>query len=541
MKLILSSIIFLLTIPFGLPGGAQSGGIYTFHLKDKKGSPFTVERPGEFISPRALARREREHIQVTGEDLPVSPAYLDTLRSLGLEIHCCSRWFNTVTGHVSNPALLDILGKLNFIDSIRLVKPDLTKKSIRDKWHEKLWQEETPDYLQQLAMLNGPALHEKGYRGQGVLIAVLDAGFYRVNELPAFDSLRAAGRILGTRDMVARNADVWDDHTHGMNVLSILAGIIPGSLMGGAPDASYWLIRTEDVFSEYPVEEEYWLAGAELADSAGADIITSSLGYYTFDDPRFDHTYADMNGRTTVAARAAVMAARRGIIVVNSAGNEGNKPWHYIITPSDADSILAAGAVDINLQPSSFTSYGPSSDGRIKPDVAALGVGVYVQLPDGTVGRGSGTSFSAPLISGMTACLRQAFPNISAQEIIRTVRASSSRFTHPDDLLGYGIPDMKKAWDLLYLTGKLKEENKPLVFPTPCTDRLSIALKTEKEEEISVTIFDPTGARILAMKTHASPGINLLHTDLSSLSAGTYIVEVIYNGRSVTQPVIKIK
>ncbi len=541
MKMIRPSIILSLMIFNGLLAFGQSAGIYTLHLTDKKGSLYTLDHPEAFLSDRSLQRREREHIPVTMEDLPVSQAYLDTLRSLGAEIYSRSKWFNTVTVHITDPSLPDTLRKLTFVDSIRLVKPETTRKSLLKKWQTDGVEEDTPDYLQQLAMLNGLSLHDHGFRGKGVLIAVLDAGFYHVNELPAFDSLRAAGRILGTRDMVARNDNVWDDHTHGMNVLSILAGILPGSLIGAAPDASYWLIRTEDVFSEYPVEEEYWLAGAELADSVGADIITSSLGYFLFDDPRFNHTYADMNGRTTVAARAAVMAARRGIIVVNSAGNEGNKPWHYIITPADADSILAVGAVTTSLQPASFTSFGPASDGRVKPDVAALGVGVYVQVPDGTVSRGSGTSFSAPLISGMTACLRQAFPDKPAQEIIRAIRASSSRFTHPDSLVGYGIPDMETAYESIYFTEKLESRNKPLVFPNPFTSGITIALSSEKEEDVTVTIYNTMGSEVLSQDARLYPGINILKIRLATLSAGAYILKTRYNGRSVTQTIVKIK
>jgi hypothetical protein len=541
MNAIRHIILLLLMILPALPVTSQSPGIYTLYLKDKQGTEYSLDHPEEFLSARALQRREREQIPVTYEDLPVSQVYLDSLQSLGMEIYCRSRWFNTVTVHTTDTLLIDTLPQLGFIDRIRLVKPDKTLKSLGNKWQNNFSAGEDQGYLKQLSMLHAPAVHDKGYRGAGVVIAVLDAGFYHVNFLPAFDSLRTAGRILGTRDMVARNENVWDDHTHGMNVLSILAGIIPDELMGIAPDASYWLIRTEDVYSEYPVEEEYWLAGAELADSVGADIISSSLGYYTFDDPRFDYTYADMDGRTTIAARAAVMAARRGIIVVASAGNERNKTWFYIITPADADSILAAGAVDTLLQPTSFTSSGPAADGRVKPDVSALGRNVYVQLPDSTVGQGSGTSFSAPLISGMTACLRQAFPDLPSQQLIRTIRECSSHFNNPDTLTGYGIPDMLKIFGVLGITEKVKDDNNLFVYPNPFFDDVTLTLTSRTGGTVILSVYNPTGARVFHSRKTLHPGLNMLPAGLSGLPAGSYILEVQHNGGRSSTHLIKIR
>ncbi len=541
MNPIRTSFLLLFMILPALRSAGQQEGIYTVHLKDKKGTLYSLDHPEDFLSARALARREREQITVTFEDLPVSQAYLDTLQSLGMKVYSRSRWFNTVTGYLKNPDLYDTISKQDFVDSIRLVKPVTTGKSVSKKWETAAPGAITQDYLFQLSMLNGLTVHERGYRGEGVLIAVLDAGFYRVNILPAFDSLRNAGRILGTRDMVARNATVWDDHSHGMNVLSILAGILPGEMMGAAPDASYWLIRTEDVYSEYPVEEEYWLAGAELADSVGADIISSSLGYYTFDADTFNHTYGDMDGRTTVAARAAVMAARRGIIVVNSAGNERNKTWYYIITPADADSILAVGAVDTLGQPSAFTSSGPSADDRVKPDVSALGVGVFVQVPDSTVRQGSGTSFSAPLIAGMTACLRQAFPDTPAQKIIQAIREASNHFSEPDVLTGYGIPDMTKPFETLRIAEKLKNGNTPLAYPNPFRDKLTLAITCSAGGEVTLSVYNMTGSRILKREATLTPGLNLLHTDLSQLSTGPYILKIDHHGQVSTLHVIKIR
>jgi subtilisin family serine protease len=540
-KLWRTIFLFLLLISGTLSAESQTPGIYTLHLTDKEGTGYTLDHPEEFLSPRALQRREQQEIPVTYEDLPVSQVYLDSLQSLGMEISCCSRWFNTVTAHISDTALIDTLPKLGFINKVRLVKPDYPRKSTREKWLDTFSVESTPTYLKQLSLLNGLALHERGYRGKNMLIAVLDAGFFHVNTLPAFDSLRAAGRIAGTRDIVDPPSGVWEDHAHGMYVLSILAGNIPGELLGAAPEASYWLIRTEDAGSEYPVEEEYWLAGAELADSVGADIISSSLGYFTFDDARFDHSYADMDGLTTVAARAAVMAARRGMIVVNSAGNERNNPWYYIITPADADSILAVGAVDTLLQPTYFTSAGPAADGRVKPDVAALGRDVFIQLSDSTVGQGSGTSFSAPLLSGMTACLWQAFPTVKAQKIIQTIRECSSHYDQPDDLTGYGIPDMMKPFDILSIQENTEEKNALFVYPNPFAISPTIGYTCEKGGKMSLAVYTLTGTRILFKEIIAHAGLNLLPVDLSRLPSGPYLLEVYHQEKRTETHIIKIE
>ncbi len=505
----------------------QEAGIYTLHLKDKKGTPYRVDRPQDFLSAAALARRAREGVAVTYDDLPVSPAYLDTLRRAGLTIRCTSRWFNTVTVTIDDPALLDTIRTFRFVDGLRLVRPFGSKSSSTPhKFDKEQIISNVMEGLPQLTMVRGDELHALGYRGRGVLVALLDAGFYHADRLPAFDSLRDDDRIAGTRDMVSGNTTVWDDHPHGMYVLSILAGLYD-RLTGSAPEASYLLIRTEDASSEYPVEEEYWLAGAELADSAGAEIISSSLGYFTFDDPRFDHIYRDLDGHTTVAARAALEAARRGIIVVASAGNEGNDTWHYILTPADADSILAVGAVNVNGLPTAFTSYGPAADGRVKPDVAALGEEVTIQNTQGGLSTGAGTSFSAPIVAGMMACLRQAFPSLPSQALIAALRYHASQYDHPDDRLGYGIPDAIGTYHELLLMSRLHHAaGKLLVRPNPSRGQVIISFLTEHEAPATLLITDLAGKRIMEIPFTAHPGYNSRQLNLDGLAAGTYILHL---------------
>jgi len=528
MRFLVRLFIFFCFLSAVNTAAGQKPGIYTIQFTDKNGSPYSIAHPEAFLSLRALQRRNKQNIPVRETDLPLSPNYTDSLRSLGLKILCNSRWFNTVTILSDDTILIDTLSRLDFVRSVRLVKPAFSGKSGFSKWSH-ITVTETADFSPvQLKMLHGNDLHNHGYKGKGIVIAVLDAGFYHVDQLSAFDSLWDDHRILGMHDFVEGNTSVFEDHVHGMYVLSILAGNIPGKLNGSAPAASYWLFRTEDVSSEYPVEEDYWTAAAEFADSAGADIISSSLGYSIFDDPSLSYTYHDMNGRTTRVARSAVMAARRGMIVVTSAGNEGNRAWHYIISPADADSTLAAGAVDSLGHYAFFSSRGPTADGRIKPDVSAMGVSVLLQGANGQLLRGNGTSFSTPLISGLTACLWQAFPDAGAREIITAVRTSADHYMHPDNYTGYGIPDYLSAYTRLKIARQLSDTYPVAVFPNPFHEQLNLIFKNAGYPVLQIRIFDLTG-RLEFSKTlyDLHEGTQFIPLNLKKyLSAGLHILQI---------------
>ncbi|MEO5946850.1 MAG: S8 family serine peptidase, partial [Chitinophagaceae bacterium] len=298
---------------------------------------------------------------------------------------------------------------------------------------------------------NGEFLHNIGLRGQGMQIGMLDNGYTNYTVLNAFDSVRLQNQILGTWDFVNREANVINDGSHGMNCFSTIAANIPGQFIGKAPKASFWLYKTEDDNGEYPIEEFNWVYGAERADSSGADIISSSVGYYDFDNASFNYTYADMNGNTTIAAKGADMAAKKGLLVFNSIGNSGNSSSKYLITPSDADSIVAVGAVNSSGVVGSFSSYGPSSDGQIKPDMASVGVSAMIQTSSNTIGFSNGTSFACPNMAGLGTCLWQGFPEFNNMRIIRELQKASSKFSNPDDRVGYGIPDMKLAFSNLLI------------------------------------------------------------------------------------------
>ena len=384
----------------------------------------------------------------------------------------------------------------------------------------------------QITIHEGEFLHNKGFQGAGIKIAVFDAGFYKYQNITAFDSLRINNRILDTWDFVQQNGSVNEDDAHGMWCLSILAANIPGTFVGSAPEASYYLYRTEDVATEFPIEEQNWAAAAEQADSLGVDIITSSLGYNQFDDSVFNHTYSDMNGQNTMITRASTYAINKGIIITNSAGNEGARKWKYIVAPADGIDVLTVGAINILQKVAAFSSYGPSSDGRVKPDVTSVGWNTFLISSTGEVGRGNGTSFSNPNIAGLTACLWQAFPTLSNKEIINAIRQSSDHYTNPDDRIGYGIPNMHKAYTILEGLQRSKDLKRILkndrlkIFPNPISNQFNIFYKSDLTGKVNFQLIDLSGRliRTESFELMKDSYQLFLIDNLSGLSAGEYIL-----------------
>ena len=446
---------FFLLFNFLVPEAeAQVLPRYLIYFKDKANTPFSVQKPEAFLSQRAIARRQRQGIAITTADFPVNAAYVQALQQTGARVFFTSRWFNAAVLEATD-AQWTAIKALPFYKSTERnlpIAPASTPGLARlGAVHDKFGTQETIDYGRtqgQLAMLGIPEIHEKGFHGEGMLVAVLDAGFPKANEVGYLKPIFDGNRMLDTYDFVSRKTGVYDNHTHGLNCLSIIGAEQPGLLVGAAYKASFALYRTENDFSETPYEEATWIMAAERADSLGVDIISSSLGYNLFDNPVYDYAIKDLDGRTALITKAALQAARRGILVVNSAGNSGNDPWKFITPPADADSVLAIGAVLPNRSYAAFSSIGPTTDGRIKPDVSAQGVGTVIGNTAGNATSGSGTSFSAPLIAGMAAVLWQEFPYLTAQQLIKVLQKAGDQAANPDNLLGYGIPTIQRAEEI---------------------------------------------------------------------------------------------
>lgn len=457
---------YLLGFLFLLFSAIESNAQRTKHViffTDKNETSFSLAQPSSYLSQRAVERRTKYNIPVDSTDLPVIDRYVDSVRLSGsVTILGRLRWMNAVLIQTSDAAALNKINSFSFVkrrDSIAYRSSSSTLFKKRTETITPVLQQRTSklaadvfNYGQssaQVKMHAGEFLHNIGAKGQGMRMAFLDAGYFGYLNNPFFDSARLQNRILSTYDFVMNEPSVQEDDAHGMACFSIVAGNIPGSFVGTAPYASYYLLRTEDAPTEQIIEEYNWGLAAEYADSAGVDVISSSLGYNTFDAPAYNHSYADMNGNSTIITRYADLAAKKGMLVVTSAGNEGNKSWKYITAPADGDSVLSVGAVNSDSLIAPFSSFGPTSNGRIKPDVVSLGQGTFLSTNTGQVGIGSGTSFSGPNMAGLATCLWQLFPEVNNYWIIETLRKSSDRFSSPHEQYGYGLPDLKKATGLL--------------------------------------------------------------------------------------------
>lgn len=430
------------------PGGKT----YLFRLKlvDKRGCQFGLSQADSFLSPKAIERRRRQQIAIDSTDLPVSRVYTESIKSAGFDVVSMSKWNNTILVRTRQDRLKSI-ETLPFVKEIKKVwvSPDSVVMSpTRLRYHNELktWDDASQDNYgvakEQIDMLGGTYLHSRGFTGQGKLIAVLDGGFMNVDLIPCLQSIN----IVGWKDFVVPpSKNMFREMEHGTKVLSVMAVNVPGVFVGTAPDAAYWLIRCEDNQTESLAEEDYWAAAVEFADSVGVDVISSSLGYHSFDIKGDNYTYAHLDGHTAMISNTASMLADKGIVLVNSAGNDGMGTWKKINVPADADNILTVGAVTPDCRNAAFSSVGPTADGRIKPDIMALGSPTAVVTGRGTIIKDIGTSFSTPVISGLVACLWQACPSLTAKEIINLVRRCSDNTSCPDNIYGYGIPNFRKA------------------------------------------------------------------------------------------------
>lgn len=551
-------IVSILLAAFSVNGKAQiSPKHYLINLTDKKHSNYSIDKPEEFLSERALNRRSKADISISENDLPVSKFYLDSLKAMGLKIINVSKWMNSVSVYSLDTLLIDTLDRLSFVHSVGLdkvesntleigfVKKPAVKKHANNEV-DSTYFEKYGNSFKQIQVHNGHLMHNEGYFGQGMHIAVLDAGFYKVDELPAFERLRENNQILGVRDFVDGDRHVYDADNHGMKVLSTMAGFIPGKLLGTAPKASYWLLRSEQAASEYIIEEHNWIAAAEFADSVGADIINSSLGYSDFDDASTSHTYKDLDGNTTLITQAADIAASKGILVVTSAGNEGSSKWKYISAPADADSILTVGAIMEDGRRAFFSSYGPTADNRIKPDVCAIGLPSVVSGTTGNVSSSSGTSFSSPIMAGLVACLWQAHPELTNMDIIDIIKRSANQFQAPDTSLGFGVPDIYAAHLYLKTSGVIENPSKGSmrVFPNPFKNEFHVEFLSQQINipyDMRIEMFDLNG---LKMIDHFQPELknNLKLTTINQvngLNSGFYLLRLTADNIILQKKVIK--
>lgn len=528
--------VFLLLFSVTIFSQEEDAWVY---FKDKPNAQLYLNTPLNMLTQRSLERRTNQNIALSSTDAPVEKTYTIQLKaSTGIKIMAQSKWLNAL--HIrGTQANIQALKSLAFVDKIVFANRALNSASKKASGYKEAQTNNklitAIDYsygnsASQIQMLNGQVLHQQNFIGEGKVIAVLDAGFPGVNTAQPFQNLITNNRILGGYDFVNRNVNFYTGDSHGTLVLSTMGGYKENALVGTAPGASYYLFITENNASENPVEESLWVEAAEKADSLGVDIITSSLGYFEYDNINYSHTYSDMNGTTNFISRGAEMAFSKGIIVVASAGNEGRTAEPHIGAPADAISVITVGAVDAAKLKSSFSSIGPSFDNRIKPDVMAQGTATVVSDASGAIGTSNGTSFSCPVLAGMIACLWQAFPAKTNKEIRQMLLQISDRYANPNNNYGYGIPNFGSTLGV----ENFQDSSNFSVFPNPAKTFVSFAFSSENDEGL-VCIYSVLGQKLIEKQiTNQNPILSL-----EALNNGLYFYTFDAEGLHKTGKIIK--
>lgn len=514
------------------------------YLVDKEDVSASIANPISILTQKAIDRKNAHNVIIDVRDVSVNEIYISQLKgATGITVLAKSKWFNAV--HVrGSKADIDALTSLPSVSNIDYASKNLNQsktilKKNKSKFESTFITFNYGNALNQIEMFHGDELHLLDYTGQGMTVAVLDAGFPKVNTMTSFERLRGAGKLLGSYDFVNRDTDVYTNTTsnHGSLVLSTMAGFVENEFVGSAPDASYYLFITEDAPNENPVEESYWVEAAERADSLGVDVINTSLGYTTYDNSNYSYTTSDMNGNTAFITKGANIAFEKGMLLVTSAGNSGNStdPWQIVGAPADASGVLSIGAVQADGTYADFSSKGNSTQPTQKPDVVAQGQASYVITEDDMIVTANGTSFSSPIMAGGVTCLWQGLSSLNNSEIMQLVRESASQYSAPDYFLGYGIPNLQRALNNGMGIVDAKDDNKKLnTYPNPVSQDLFITFSTNNDS-IELYVFDILGK--LVIQKHVT--VSNSRIDMTSLSSGMYIVKLQSSNETKTIKLIK--
>jgi len=518
-------------------GQIQDAWVY---FSDKPSAQYYMEDPTQMLSQRALDRRSNQNITIDISDVPIHQPYVDTIAGLGtIQVLAKSKWMNAIHVRATQENISDLLG-FEFVTNIDFADKSLNSQAKSNKPNKPFSykQKHTESYTygtsaNQIEIHNGHLLHQAGFTGNGKIIAVMDNGFIGVDSALPFERLHTENRILGGYDFVNRNDNFYVGGSHGTRVLSIIGAYQENELIGTAPNAKFYLFITEDNTSETPLEESLWVEAVEKADSLGVDIINTSLGYSVFDNPNYNYTYNDMDGATTFVSRGTNIAHSKGMICVNAAGNSGSGSWQYITAPADAWGAFTVGAINNQGNYASFSSIGPTFDGRIKPDVMAQGVANVNALPNGLINNGSGTSFASPIIAGLVACLWEAFPEFTNEELVQFIRESAHLYDNPTDQMGYGIPNFYQIYQDLKTNKSSK--NQINLFPNPTSDFLYFYTNnTDETEENHLKIFDISGKIVIEKQIKNRSSIDIQH-----LQNGLYFYWISTNKQRRTGKIIK--
>lgn len=547
----MKKILLLLTLSLSFSSFSQIEDAWVF-LKDKPNATSFLEEPLKMLSQRAINRRNVQNVSLDEKDVPIHSDYYNQLKNdETISILGKSKWLNAIHIQGTVSQINGLSSNYDFIESIEFANKSLnsnankiSKKAVQN--HQNKFSDVKTDFNygsaeNQIKMLKGNLLHNQGFTGKNQIIAVIDAGFPNVNTLAAFKRVRENNQILGGYNFADRCSNFYTRHHHGTHVLSTIAGYLENQFIGSAPDAKFYLFISEIAESETVLEETLWVEAAERADSLGVDVINTSLGYTTFDNPNHSYTYEDMDGKTTFISRGAEIAASRGILVVNSVGNSGNSAWKYLGAPADAVSVISVGAVDASQNIASFSSFGPTADNRIKPEILAQGVSsAIINFSNGNVSSSSGTSFSGPIMAGLIACMNQEIPRVvksSAKKITinstntsyntflkRAIYQSSDKYNSPLDQYGYGIPDFEVALNNYYSLISASVNDNFLsnlkILPNPVKSTFSIS-GLNVSNDYSLQIFNILGEKVLE-----TPKVMSKNIDISFLKKGIYLLNI---------------
>lgn len=519
---------------------------YIVFFKDKNNSNFSLEAPQSFLSERAINRRIKNEVAITTQDLPVNSTYVNEVKQTGALTFYTSRWFNALLIQC-DATLLASIEALPSVDRVELVAPGVLNNSSAANSQAylsaRISSNKETKTASQLNMLGLDAMHEINVRGEGVKVAVFDSGFPGVNTVAPFSHLQ--NKIKDTYNFVNRQTNVYRNDDHGTEVLSVMAGFIEGSFSGGAYNADYHLYLTEDAGSEYRVEEYNWLFAAERADSAGVDVINASLGYNTFDNATMNYAKVQLDGNTAVVTRAAQLASDRGIVVVVSAGNEGNNSWQLVTPPADAIGVIAVGSVTSTGTRSGFSSIGPTSDNRIKPDLSAMGSGTFVVRNTGTTGTTSGTSVSSPLLASLVTGIIQRYDTLTKDEIIEVLKESASLAENPNNQLGYGIPNFTEVRLRLEIVAGLEKptSSRFSVYPNPTDSGFVMieTVQTPSPEPLEIEIWDMRGSLLKRVDGSSIRNNGRIRMDISELPVGILQFRINHAGQSDIFKIINVR
>jgi len=523
-----------------LTGFLFSQDLVLIKFNDKPSADTYFDNPLLMLSQKSLDRRAKYDIELNMQDVPVETAYVTQVEAIGIQPILISKWFNGIFAWCTD-AQISQAESLGFVSEVETFVQNKFKTGDGTPLTNKLFvpnesqtENGITDFVYgatetQVTQLNLQYLHNLGFTGEGITIAVMDNGFPGVNTESGFAYIRNNGQIKGGYNFIDNNENIYSRGSHGTVVLSTIGGYIENQFVGTAIDADFYLFITENTDHELPDEEVNWIAAAERADSIGVDVINTSLGYSDFDDPKYDYTYEDMDGQTTFITRGAQIAAEKGIMVVNSAGNSGNDSWHYITAPADGVDVFTIGAVRSDNTAAGFSSFGPTADGRIKPDVDALGSNAAVIRPNGQIDFSSGTSFSSPIMAGAMACLIQAYPEVHPAIMRENVRKSAHLYENPTDQLGYGIPDFGEAYNIMMSVQDF-EASSVVVYPNPSSGIVNI----QSEKPIRQLQLISVEGKIVR-KYNSSNQINI-----QDLPKGIYVLKIqLENGETQVQKLIK--